>query len=66
MTTICGFWLKVAWTSYESVGNGNWEDLEKKAYEIPLTPNASEQARRLTRVSALNAGTAAEVLAQTE
>ena len=28
--------LKVAWTSYESVGNGHWEYLEKKAYEIPL------------------------------
>ncbi len=28
--------LKVAWTSYESVGNGNWEYLEKKAYEISL------------------------------
>ncbi len=34
--------LKVAWTSYESVGNGNWEYLEKKAYEIPLTENASK------------------------
>lgn len=34
--------LKVAWTSYESVGNGNWEHLEKKAYEIPLTENAYE------------------------
>ena len=44
--------LKVVWTSYESVGNGDWEYLEKKAYEIPLTPNASEQAGRLTRVSA--------------
>ncbi len=28
--------LKVAWTSYESVGNGDWEYLEKKAYEISL------------------------------
>ncbi len=27
--------VKVAWTSYESVGNGDWEYLEKKAYEIP-------------------------------
>lgn len=34
--------LKVAWTSYESVGNGNWDYLEKKAYEIPLTENTSE------------------------
>ena len=32
--------LKVAWTSYESVGNGNWEYLEKKAYEISLAENA--------------------------
>ena len=32
--------LKVAWTSYESVGNGNWEYLEKKAYEILLTEDA--------------------------
>ena len=34
--------LKVAWTSYESVGNGDWEYLEKKAYEIPITENAGE------------------------
>lgn len=34
--------LKVAWTSYESIGNGNWEHLEKKVYEIPFTENASE------------------------
>ncbi len=31
--------LKVVWTSYESVGNGNWEYLEKKAYEIPNVEN---------------------------
>ena len=31
--------VKVAWTSYESVGNGNWEYLEKIVYEIPLTEN---------------------------
>ncbi len=31
--------VKVAWTSYESIGNGNWEYLEKKAYEIPLDGN---------------------------
>ncbi len=29
--------LKVAWTSYESVGNGEWEHLEKMTYEIPIT-----------------------------
>ena len=34
--------LKVAWTSYEPVGNEKWEYLEKKAYEIPLAENASE------------------------
>ena len=34
--------LRVAWTSYESIGNGNWEHLEKKVYEIPLTENAPE------------------------
>lgn len=34
--------LKVAWTSYESIGNGNWEYLEKKVYEIPLTENIPE------------------------
>ncbi len=32
--------LKVAWTSYEAVGNGHWEYLEKKAYEIKLAENA--------------------------
>ena len=32
--------LKVAWTSYESVGNGDWEYLEKKAYDISLAENA--------------------------
>ncbi len=32
--------LKVAWTSYESVGNEDWEYLEKKAYEISLTEDA--------------------------
>ena len=32
--------LKAAWTSYEPVGNGNWEYLEKKAYEISLTEDA--------------------------
>ena len=32
--------LKVAWTSYGSVGNGDWEYLEKKAYEIPLAESA--------------------------
>lgn len=34
--------LKVAWTSYEPVDNGDWEHLEKKAYEIPLAENTSE------------------------
>lgn len=34
--------LKVAWTSYESIGNENWDYLEKKAYEIPLAETASE------------------------
>ena len=34
--------LKVAWTSYEPVGNEDWEYLEKKAYEISLTPNDSK------------------------
>lgn len=34
--------LKVVWTSYESVGDGKWEYLEKKAYELPLAENASE------------------------
>ncbi len=33
--------LKVAWTSYESIGNGNWEYLEKKVYEIPLDASNS-------------------------
>ena len=32
--------LKVAWTSYESVGNGDWEYLEKKVYEISLAEDA--------------------------
>ena len=32
--------IRVAWTSYESVGNQCWEYLEKKAYEIPLAENA--------------------------
>ena len=27
--------LKVVWTSYESIGNGEWEFLEKAAYDIP-------------------------------
>ena len=31
--------LKAAWTSYEPVGNKNWEYLEKKAYEISLIEN---------------------------
>ena len=34
--------LKVAWTSYESIGNGHWEYLEKKAYEISVTESADE------------------------
>ena len=34
--------LKVAWTSFEPVGDGHWEYLEKKAYEIPITENADE------------------------
>lgn len=34
--------VKVAWTSYESIGNGNWEYLEKKIYEIPLDGNNSK------------------------
>lgn len=34
--------LKVAWTSFEPVGDEHWEYLEKKAYEIPLTENAGE------------------------
>ena len=34
--------LKLAWTSFEPVGNGRWEYLEKKAYEIPITENADE------------------------
>ncbi len=34
--------LKVAWTSYEPVGNEKWEYLEKKAYEISLTPDDSK------------------------
>jgi hypothetical protein len=42
---VCSFYisenlLKVAWTSYESVGNGDWEYLEKKAYDISLAENA--------------------------
>ena len=28
--------LKAAWTSYESVGSGDWEYLEKEVYEIPI------------------------------
>lgn len=34
--------LKVAWTSYEPVGDAHWEYLEKKAYEILLVENAGE------------------------
>ena len=34
--------LKVAWTSFEPVGDEHWEYLEKKAYEIPITENAGE------------------------
>ncbi len=32
--------LKVAWTSYEPVGNKNWEYLEKKVYEVSLAENS--------------------------
>ena len=32
--------LKVAWTSYEPVGDEHWEYLEKKAYKILLTEDA--------------------------
>lgn len=39
---ISGDQLKVAWTSYESIGNGNWDYLEKKIYEIPLAETAPE------------------------
>jgi len=31
--------LKAAWTSYEAIGNGNWEYLEKRVYDIPLDVN---------------------------
>ena len=34
--------IRVAWTSYESVGNKNWEYLEKKVYEIPLAESADK------------------------
>ena len=34
--------IRVAWTSYESVGNKSWEYLEEKAYEIPLAESAGE------------------------
>ena len=37
--------LKVAWTSFEPVGNEHWEYLEKKAYEIPIAENADERAK---------------------
>ncbi len=29
--------IKLAWTSYEPVGNGEWEYMEKMTYEIPIT-----------------------------
>jgi len=32
--------LRVVWTSYESVGDGEWEYLEKAVYEIPIIENA--------------------------
>lgn len=35
----------MTWTSYESIGNGHWEYLEKKAYEIPLTETTSERVK---------------------
>ncbi len=42
--------LKVAWTSYEPVGDEYWEYLEKKAYEIPITENANERAKSADEV----------------
>ena len=42
--------LKLAWTSFEPVGNGHWEYLEKKAYEIPITENADEGAKSADEV----------------
>jgi len=38
---VSGERLRVVWTSYESVGNGEWEYLEKAAYTIPMTETAS-------------------------
>jgi len=29
--------IQTVWTSYESVGNGKWEYIEKKVYDIPLS-----------------------------
>ena len=36
--------LKVAWTSCESVGSGDWEYLEKEVYEIPIGANSDKYA----------------------
>ncbi len=38
--------IRVAWTSYESVGNGNWEHLEKAAYEIPIAAGDRQAAKK--------------------
>lgn len=35
--------IKVAWTSYESIGNGDWEYLEKKAYDISYDIDGESQ-----------------------
>lgn len=44
--------IRVAWTSYESVGNKNWEYLEKKVYEIPLAENADGGSQKYRRSGA--------------
>lgn len=36
--------LKVAWTSYEPAGSGDWEYLEKEVYEIPIGANSDKYA----------------------
>lgn len=42
---ISGDRIRVVWTSYESVGNGNWEYLEKAAYEVPIGENDRQEKR---------------------
>lgn len=37
--------FRIAWTSYEEVGDGHWAYLEKLSYEIPVGVDASQSER---------------------